>query len=340
MHYKARLIAGFACATFVTSIQASAHTGFSHMKIVQRLAAGGSGGWDYVSIDQTARKLYISRGTSIMSLDADTGKARLGLAVTNRSHQIVPINGGAELLVTNSGDATITIVNAMTGKTRVTTHVSAGPDAALLEPTTGLVAVIGNRSGNVDLVDPKSGASSGSIPVGGTLEYAAADGKGKIFVNIEDKSEIAAIDMKTRKVIGRYKMAGCEEPTGLTYLARHDLLLASCGNGIAEFVSANTGSVVQSLKIGKGSDAAFYDGVRKLAFIPSGDSGTLAVISVKGRTAKILKTIKTAKGARLGMVDAKTGKVYLPTAKFGPPATTGGWPTVIPGSFEVLVVGR
>ena len=340
MHSRAQLIAGLAITTLVASMPASAKTAPSHLKIIGRLAAGGSGGWDYVSIDQTARKLYISRGASIMSLDADTGKARLELAVTNRSHQIVPINGGAELLVTNSGDLTITIINAATGKTRITTHVSAGPDAALLEPTTGLVAVIGNRSGNVDLVDPKSGAFKGSITVGGTLEYAATDGDGKVFVNVEDKGEIAAIDIKTRAVISRYKMPGCEEPAGLTYLPPSNLLLASCGNGVAKFVSASNGAVVQTLDIGKGSDAAFYDDVRKLAFVPAGHSGTLTVISVKGRTAKIIETVITAKGARLGMVDSKTGNVYLPTAKFGPPATPGGWPTVIPGSFEILVVGR
>lgn len=340
MHYKARLIGGLVFTALATSMQACADTGASGMKIIDRLASGGSGGWDYVSIDQAARKLYISRGASIMSLDADTGKSKLGLAMTNRSHQILPINGGAELLVTNSGDATVTIMNAATGKTRVTTHVSAGPDAALLEPTTGLIAVIGNRSGNVDLVDPASGASIGSIPVGGTLEYAAADGKGSIFVNVEDKGEIAAIDMKARRVIGRYKMAGCEEPTGLTYLPPNNLLLAACGNGVADLVSPDTGAVVQSFKIGNGSDAVFYDGIRKLAFIPSGDSGTLAVIAVEGQTARIVETIKTAKGARLGMVDTKTGKVYLPTAKFGPPVTVGGWPTVVPGSFEILVVGR
>ena len=337
---KAQFLAALAFAALVTSTQSCADTGRPNMKIIDRLAPGGSGGWDYVSIDETARKLYISRGASIMSLDADTGKSTLGLAATNRSHQIVPINGGAELMVTNSGDSTVTIVNAATGKTRVTTRVSAGPDAALLEPTTGLVAVMGNRSGNVDLVDPKSGDARASIPVGGTLEYAAADGKGKVFVNVEDKGEIAAIDMKLRQVIGRYKMPGCEEPAGLTYLPPHNLLLASCSNGVAEFVSANSGEVIQSLKIGKGSDAAFYDGVRKLAFIPSGDSGTLAVISLKGRTARIVETIMTAKGARLGMVDTKTGKVYLPIAKFGPPATGGAWPSIIPGSFEILVVGR
>lgn len=340
MKYNARLIAGLALAALTTSRNASAETGSPGMKVIDRLAPGGSGGWDYASIDEAARKLYISRGASIMSLDADTGKPTLGLAITNRSHQIVPINGGAELLVTNSGDATVTIISAATGKTRVTTHVSAGPDAALLEPTSGLVAVVGNRSGNVDLVDPKSGASRGTIPVGGTLEYAAADGKGKVFVNVEDKGEIAAIDMKARKVIGRFKMAGCEEPTGLAYLPPNNLLLAACGNGVAVFVSPSTGAVIQRLTIGKGSDAVFYDGVRKLAFIPSGDSGTLAVIAVRGRTAKILERIKTAKGARLGMVDTKTGKVYLPTANFGPPATAGGWPTVVPGSFEILVIGR
>lgn len=340
MRHLVREIGKFAIFLLAVPGATTAATGPSNMRIISRLAAGGSGGWDYASVDQRARKLYISRGASIMSLDLDSGVARLGLATTNRSHQIVPIDGGAELLVTNSGDATVTIVNAQTGKTRVTTHVSAGPDAALVEPTTGLVAVIGNRSGNIDLIDPKSGASEGSIIVGGTLEYAAADGRGKVFVNVEDKGEIAAIDIKARRVVGRYKMAGCEEPTGLTYLPPHDLLLASCGNGVAEFVSARTGTVVQNLKIGKGSDAAIYDGVRKLAFVPAGDSGTLSVISVRDRTARVVDTIKTAKGARLGMVDTKTGKVYLPSAKFGPPATPGGWPTVVPGSFEILVVGR
>lgn len=339
MQFKARFMTVLAC-TLATPMQALADSGSFHMKIIDRLAVGGSGGWDYVSIDQHARKLYVSRGASIMSLDPDTGQARLGLAPTNRSHQIVPINGGAELLITNSGDATITIVNAATGTIRITTHVSAGPDAALLEPTTGLVAVIGNRSGNVDFIDPRSGASGGSVTVGGTLEYAAADGRGKVFVNVEDKGEVAAIDMKTRSVIGRYKMTGCEEPTGLTYLPPNNLLLVSCGNGVAEFVSPDNGAVIQSLKIGKGSDAAFYDRVHRLAFIPSGESGTLAVIKVNGQNARIVETIKTAKGARLGMVDDKTGKVYLPSAKFGPPATVGGWPAVIPGSFEIFVVGR
>lgn len=340
MHLKTQFIAGVTLAAVAVAAPAVADTGASKMKIVDRIAAGGDGGWDYVSVDQTARKLYITRGASIMSVDADTGKTKLLLALTNRSHQVVPINGGTELLVTNGGDSTITILNASTGKTRIKTSVSAGPDAAILEPTTGLVLVMGHKSGNVDIVDPKNGAVTASIAVGGTLEYAAADGKGKAFVNVEDKGEIVAIDMKTRTVIGHYKMAGCEEPTGLTYLAPNNLLLAACANGVAAFVSADTGAVVQSLKIGAGSDAAFYDGVRKLAFIPSGSAGTLTVIAVNGQIARIVDTVMTAKGARLGMVDPKTGKVYLPAARFAPPASAGAWPTIVPGSFEILVVGR
>jgi len=334
------LFAGLALAALVTLPPTVAAAGESGLKIVDRIAAGGEGGWDYVSIDPATRKLYITRGASIMSVDGDTGRVKLGLAATNRSHQVVPINGGTELLITNGGDATVTLVDAVTGKVRVSTQVSAGPDAAILEPTTGLVLVMGHKSGNVDLIDPKTGAAAGSIPVGGTLEFAAADGKGRAFVNVEDKGEIVAIDMKTRTVLGHYKMAGCEEPTGLTYLAPNDLLLAACGNGVAAFVSPETGAVVQSLKIGAGSDAAFYDEVRKLAYVPSGATGTLTVITVEGQTARIIDTIKTARGARLGMVDVKTGKVYLPAARFAPAATPGGWPTVVPGSFELLVVGR
>jgi outer membrane protein assembly factor BamB len=337
---KAQLIAGLGFVAFAASIPAVAEPGTPNLKVVDRIAAGGDGGWDYVSIDQAARKLYITRGASIMSVNADTGKPILNLAMTNRSHQVVPINGGKELLVTNGGDATVAILSAVTGKTRVTTTVSAGPDAAILEPTTGLVLVMGHKSGNVDLIDPVTGSLLGSIIIGGTLEYAAADGTGRAFVNVEDKNEIVAIDMKTRTVIGRFKMAGCEEPTGLAFLAPNDLLLAACGNGVAVFVSPDTGAVVQTLKIGEGSDAAFYDGVRQLAYVPSGAAGTLSVIAVKGQTAKIVETVVTAKGARLGMVDTETGKVYLPAAKYAPPTTAGGRPTVVPGSFEILVVGQ
>lgn len=310
------------------------------MKVVSHIAAGGEGGWDYVSIDEKARKIYITRGASIMSVNADTGKPALNVAMTNRSHQVVPINGGKELLVTNGGDATITILDASTGKTRVTTFVSAGPDAAIFEPTTGLVLVMGHKSGSVDLIEPKSGARRGAITVGGTLEYAAVDGKGKAFVNVEDKGEVVAIDVKTRTVLAHYKMADCEEPTGLAYLAPNNLLLAACGNGIAAFMSPVTGKVVQTLKIGEGSDAVFYDDVRKLAYVPSGESGTLSVIAINGQTARIVETVETAKGVRLGMVDTKTGKVYLPSARYGPSPTAGGRPTMVPGSFEILVVAK
>lgn len=340
MHIKARLISGLSFLAITAAVPAIADSGAPQMRVVGRIAAGGDGGWDYVSIDEAARKLYITRRASIMSLDADTGKPTLALAMTNRSHQVVPINGGKELLVTNGGDATVTILDAATGKARITTTVSAGPDAAILEPTTGLVLVLGHKSGKVDLIDPKSGALRGSIDVGGTLEYAAADGRGKAFVNVEDKGELVAIDMKTRTVLGHYKMAGCEEPTGLAYLAPNNLLLAACGNGVAAFVSPNTGSVVQALKIGEGSDAAFYDSVRKLAYVPSGATGTLSVIAVLGQTARIVETVETAKGARLGMVDTKTGRVYLPSVKYSPPTAVGSRPTMVPGSFEILVVGR
>ena len=330
MHIKARLITGLSFLAITAAVPAIADSGAPHMKVVGRIVAGGDGGWDYVSIDEAARKLYITRGASIMSVNMDTGTPSLTLAVTNRSHQVVPINGGKELLVTNGGDATVTILDAATGKARITTTVSAGPDAAILEPTTGLVLVMGHKSGKVDLIDPKSGALRGSIYVGGTLEYAAADGRGKAFVNVEDKGELVAIDLKTRTVLDHYKMAGCEEPRGLAYLAPNNLLLAACGNGIAAFVSPNTGSVVQTLKIGEGSDAAFYDRVRKLAYVPSGASGTLSVIAVTGQTARIVETVETAKGARLGMVDTKTGRVYLPSAKYSAPTAVGGRPTVVP----------
>ena len=313
--------------------------GPSGLKVVNHIAAGGDGGWDYVSVDGAARTVYVTRGGSVMSVGADTGAVRLGLASANRSHQVLPVNGGAELLITNGGNNTATIVDATTGVVRATAPTSAGPDAAILEPTTGLALVMGNKSGDINLIDPKAGVAVGVIKVGGALEYAAADGAGMVFVNVEDTGEMAAIDIKTRTVVARYKLDGCEEPSGLAYVAPSHALLAACANNVAKVVDAATGKVLTTLKIGPHPDAAFYDNVRQRAFIPCGGDGTLAVITFDGGTAKVIDTIATAKGAKTGMVDVKTGKIFLPAAKYMPPAKPGDRPAMAPGSFEILVVG-
>jgi DNA-binding beta-propeller fold protein YncE len=246
--------------------------------------------------------------------------------------------GGDVLVTTNGATNTASLIDATSGKVLAAIATGKKPDAAIFDSFTGLVLVMNGDSGDVTLIDPKTRTSVGSIAIGGALEFAASDGAGKAFVNIEDKGEIAVLDLKARSVAGRYALKGCEEPSGLAYAKDAGVLIAACANGVAKAVRASDGKEVANLAIGKGPDATLYDDGRHLAFIPAGKSGALYVIAVRGPDdVAVIGSIATQPGARTGALDPNSGKIYLPTAKFAP-ATGGGRPAMIPGSFEVLVV--
>ena len=182
-----------------------------------------------------------------------------------------------------------------------------------------------------------------TIPVGGTLEFPASDGAGKIFVNVTSIPEIAVIDVKTMAVIARYELAGCKGASGLAYDRQAKLLISSCGNGMAKVLRADTGKEVASLPIANGPDAVMYDPSRKLAFIPCGRDGILEVISLADPgNISVVQHVSTQIGSRTGTLDPKTGRVYLmasmPDPSAVPPPGGRGAPRLA-GSFEVLVVG-
>jgi YVTN family beta-propeller protein len=322
-----------------TGLATAASAATSPIRVIDHIA-GPDGAWDYASFDPAHRRLYVAHGDAVTAIDVDTGKVTAKLAAAQRAHSALPLPGGDELLITNGASDTATLVDAQTGAVRATVPTGKNPDAALVDPSSKLALVMNGRSGDITLIDLAAGKAVGSIPVGGVLEFGVADGQGRVFVNIEDKGEIAVIDTAARKVVAHWPMAGCEEPSGLAYAKDAGLLIAACANGMAKAVSSTTGKVVATLKIGPKPDAAFYDAGRKLAYIPSGDS-TLAVIAVRGPTdVAVVATIATHAGARTGAVDPSTGKIYLPSADFDPPAKPEGRPTPRPGTFAVLVVGR
>jgi DNA-binding beta-propeller fold protein YncE len=166
------------------------------------------------------------------------------------------------------------------------------------------------------------------------------DARGRLYINREDKGDIAVIDLIARKVVTTYPMPGCVAPTGLL-LAPGDRLISSCANGVAQITNSRTGRMLASLKIGVGPDAVLYDRARNLAYIPSGRAGSLAVIALTGpRANTVIDIVPTQVGARTGAVDIKTGRIYLPTAEYGPPLAPGQRPVMKPGTFQVLVLGR
>lgn len=304
-------------------------------RIVDRIPAP-DGGWDYLRVDAPRDRLLMPRGTSVMAVDLATRQVTTGLVPGGRQHLALPLPGDKEMLVTNGADDTAIFADLATGAVIAKVAVAKGPDAAAVEPRSGLVAVMGHVGGAVTLVDPKTHKAVGEVQVGGALEEGAADGSGRVFVNIEDKNQIAVIDVAARKVVARWALPGCDGPTGLAYDADDGLLIAAC-DGATDLVRAKDGKVVATLPTGKGADGAAYDGRRRLAFVSAGRDGMLAVIGFAGGKPQIVQMLETQRGARTLAVDERTGRVYLPVARFQPAAAAGARPVAVPGSFEILV---
>ena len=299
---------------------------------------GADGGWDYATFDPDARRIYVAKGAAIMAVDADSGKVTPQLTTADRSHAAVPLPGG-KLLITNGGNDTAVFVDAQTGKAMGSVATGKGPDAAIYDPKSGLAFVVAHAGGSVTFIDVAKQEAVATIDLGGTArEFAAVDGKGRLWVNDEGLNEIASVDIKTRKVLGHYKLDGCEGPTGLVYAVAADRLVASCDK-VAAVIDPATGKMVDKLVVGDGPDAVLYDEARKLVLVPAGQSGDLTVISAAGPKLKVIQVVKTMVGARTATVDPKTGKIYLPVAKYGPPVAGSRRPPMLPGTFELLVVG-
>jgi DNA-binding beta-propeller fold protein YncE len=300
--------------------------------------AGPDGSWDYTAFDPAHRRLYVGRGDGITAIDVDTGKVTPKLLAAQRTHIALPMNGGADIVVTEGGTGSALVADALTGKVRATIKVGKKPDAAVFDPSTGLALVMDNAGGGITLIDAKAGAAVGTIAVEGNLESGAPDGTGKVFVNVEDKAEIVVIDVKARKVLAHYPLKGCEEPNGLAYAAAAKVIVSACANGVAEVVDPASGKVLTTFKIGLRSDTAFYDAQRKLVFIPTGQDGVVNVVSAAdAKDIRIVAKAPSQTGSRSGAVDLKTGRVFLPSAEYGA-APAGGRPAATPGSFKVLVL--
>jgi DNA-binding beta-propeller fold protein YncE len=302
--------------------------------------AGIDGGWDYASFDPVRRRVYVTRGAMVMSLDVDTGKANTAFTQGDHLHAAVPVPGTDTLVTTNSGDNTARIISAADGHVIASIPTAKDADGAQYDPSTGLVVVICGDGQALTLIDPKAMKAVATIAVGSDLEFGAPDGKGRFFVNAEDKNQVAVVDLAARKVVSRYDLPGCQRPTGLAYVSG-DRIIADCGNGGVVILSAADGKAIATFKVGGFPDAVIYDPQRQLAFVPSALSGMLSVIALSGPANNtIIDTVPTQLGARTGTVDPKTGRIYLPSAEYVLPAPAGQRPTTKPGTFHILVLDR
>ena len=326
-----------ALALLAAALGSAADTPARHVLGV--IKVGGPDGWDYTTYDAATRTVYIAHGSAIAAVNVVSKSANAHLADAQGAHIAYPYANGSMLLITHGRSDQVTLNDAKSGAVKATIAVDAHPDAAVVDARTGHGFVMAGGGETVDIIDLKANAVLARIPAGGPPEAAASDDQGTVFTHLEDKHSLVVIDGTAMKLRATYVLEGCEEPSGIAYITGRDLILSACRNQIARLTDAHTGKEVASLPIGKRPDSAFYDARHRLGYVPCGD-GTLTVIDFSTPTPKVAEVVTTKPGARTGAVDPATGLAYLPTAELGPPEKPGGRPTIVPDTFQVLVVGQ
>jgi YVTN family beta-propeller protein len=313
--------------------------------LVKRIEVGGEGGWDYLTVDSAARRLYVSHATRVVVIDLDKNAVVGEIPNTNGVHGIAIVSELGRGFTSNGRDNTVTIFDLKTLKVIAQVKTGTNPDAIIYDPASHRVFAFNGRSSDATAIDAASGNVAGTVAVGGKPEFAVADGKGTVFVNIEDKSEIIAIDSNKLTVKSRWPLAPGEEPSGLAMDRKARRLFAVCSNKKMIVMNADNGHVVADLPTGDGTDAAAFDPETNLAFSSNGE-GTLTVIHQDSADKyRVVESVTTQRGARTMTLDPKTHTVYLATAQFGPPpAATPDRPrprpSIVPGSFVILVFGK
>ena len=336
-----RLIAqwtGAAALAIVGVITAPAQKPFH---IEQRWTIGGEGGWDYLTADPNTHRLYITHTTKVDVVDTQTGKLIGAVTGLTRCHGVVIAPDGKTGYISDGGANQVVAFDPTTFATIAKIPAGMNPDGITFEPVTNTIWAFNGRSKDATVIDAAQKKPLATIPLPGKPEFPQVDGKGTVFVNIEDKNVIVRMDAKTQKANATWPLAGCDSPSGMAIDTEGMRLFSVCDGKKMAVTDAKTGKSLATPAIGDGPDAAGYDAKSKLAFSSNGDS-TFTVVDAGKPGYAVIQTLKTEKGARTMTYDATTGKVYLVTAKFAPvdPANPKTRPAQIPGTFTVLVLTR
>ena len=313
-------------------------------KVSSKIKIGGAGRWDYAYLDSNNHRLYVSHGTQTEVVDTTTDKVVGTIPDTNGVHGIAVADDLGKGYTSNGASNDVTIFDLKTLKATGNVKTGANPDAIIYEPLTHRVLTFNGRSNDATIFDAKTGeVYAAGVPMGGKPEFAQVDGKGHVYVNIEDKNEVVEITAKDAVVSKRYSIAPCDGPSGLALDRAKMRLYSVCGNKTMLISDPVAGKVIGTAEIGAGSDGvAFDDGY---AFSSNGRDGTITMVgeTAPGKFAAVA-TIPTTAGARTIAADQKNHKLYLPAAEMGPapPPKDGkaGRPQALPDSFMIVVVSR
>ncbi len=311
-------------------------------KVVNKIKIGGATRWDYVQVDSANHRLYVSHMGQVEVIDTASDKLVGTIMGTTGVHGIAIAADLNKGFISDGGDNDVTVFDLKT--LAVVTKVKTGqnPDAIIYEPVTKRVFTFNGKSADATSIDAKANTVlAASIPVGGKPEFAQVDGKGHIFVNIEDKAEIIQVDAKDNLVSKRYSIAPCDSPSGLAIDTSKGRLYSVCENKLMVISDYAAGKVLGTAPIGAGADGVAFDG--GYAFASNGGDGTITMVGENAGKFEVEATIPSQKSARTIGADDKAHKLYLPTAEIGVGEDKGGKkgrPALVPDSFYIQVVGR
>ena len=331
---------GVAVFTGAFLLAVSAAPGASGYKVIKTVPISGEGGWDYVTVDSDARRVYVSHATQVVVLDADSYEVVGSIPDTQGVHGIAIASDLGRGFTSNGRTNTATIFDLKTLKTIGTVNTGANPDAIVYDSGTKRVFTLNGRSKDATAINAADGTVAGTLALGGKPEFAVADGKGSIYVNIEDTSELVQFDPQKLTVTHRWPQKPCQEASGLAIDRKSRRLFSGCDNKMMAVMDADSGKVVATPPIGEGVDANGFDPATQLAFASNGD-GTLTVVHEDSPDKfTVVENVSTKKSARTMALDLKTHNIFLPAADFDPPAPGERRGKMKPGSFVLLVLGK
>lgn len=319
---------------------ACAAPGTSGYHVAKTLPIGGDTGWDYATVDTQNRRVYVSHGTHVVVLDADSFATVGDIPGLQGVHGIAIADDLGRGFISDGRANNIVVFDLKTLKATGTVNAGTNPDAIIYDPVTKRVFALNGRSKDATVMSASDHSVAGTIALGGKPEFGVADGRGNVYVNIEDTSEILHVDAKGLAVVHRYSIKPCEEPSGLAMDLKSRRLFAGCGNKMLAVVDADSGKLIAHPAIGDGVDANAFDPGTNYVFSSNGD-GTLTVIHEDSPDKySVVENVPTKRSARTMALDTKTHNVFLAAADFEAPAAGERRGKMKPGSFVVLVLTK
>ena len=307
---------------------------------IKEIPISGNGGWDYLSIDPAAQRLYVSHGTEVVVIDL--AKDRVCGEITNTPgvHGVAVASDLGLGVTSNGRENKAGVVDLKTLQTLSKVDTAQGPDGMLYDPGQKEAWLFCGRAQAVTVMDVKGAKVVATVPLDGRPEFATVDPEaGRVYDNLEDKSEVAVMDTKTHQVVDRWPIAPGESASGMAIDVKNHRLFLGCHNGKMVMMDNTSGKVVATVPIGQGVDANAFDPGTQLAFASCGDGTTTIAREETPDSLTVIQTLPTQRGSRTLALDPTTHKIYLAAAQFEAPAQGERRPRMVPGTFKILVYG-